>query len=230
MLSFASHEGIYWCLFSLDLYLCTCRRVLYSKFADSINFSPLEPHTLFQFIHLFCPQLAYIYSGGFELIYPSSIIDNSPFFISLAHLSHHHILVSWSWWYTSIFDHRAYGAPSIVSTKSWLALKPLLYIFLCVCGLGYTNVETRGQPWVSFLRHCLSCFWDSLSLAWNMLIFLCWLSRSPTCLCLPRTGITSCYTWPTSPVLYYVLQWVKSNHRDQHETCQDEQKEPATTD
>lgn len=61
-----------------------------------------------------------------------------------------------------------------------LIISTYFLITSCVCSCVYTctyvhiGIEVRSQSWMSF--HITLCFWDRVSLAWNLLIFpgICW--------------------------------------------------------
>lgn len=53
-----------------------------------------------------------------------------------------------------------------------LVIAPMsMYVCASAC------VQTGGQPWVSFQRSYLPCFWDGLLSAWSLPSNLCWVAR-----------------------------------------------------
>lgn len=77
-----------------------------------------------------------------------------------------------------------------------LVISPMsMYVCAHAC------VQTGGQPWVSFQRRYLPCFWDGLLSAWSLPSNLCWVARDalPT---YPSGTISMCQH------LAFFLPWI----------------------
>lgn len=64
----------------------------------------------------------------------------------------------------------------VILVCAWVCMNVHVYLFMYM----YMQRKPRIEPWVSLLRKILTfLFWDSLSLAWALMIWLVWLTVSP---------------------------------------------------